>query len=496
VRWRLHRSERQRRHLEWLVAERTRDLATARDQAEAASRAKSAFLASMSHELRTPLNGVIGYAQLLQADHRLVSDQRERLRILHQSGEHLLRMINDVLDLAKIEAGKIELRPAPFPLAELLDDVAAAHAPAAAAKRLAFHRELAADLPAWVEGDAQKLRQILDNLLGNAVKFTASGSVTLRVTSVDGAGPAAPDEPAPGKVLEFSVCDTGPGIAASDRERLFQPFEQARATRPAAPGTGLGLAISRALVERMGGTLVLRSEPGAGSTFAFALALPVIAAPPGLAAAPIVTGYEGPRRRVLVVDDHAVNRSLLADLLSPLGFLCREAVSGEGALARLDAGEEPWPDLAIVDLRMDGMDGLELTRQLRRLPRGRELRVLLTSASVISFNPAEATAAGCDGFLPKPFRAADLIEKIGTLLALRWHGPAAPAVPNEATAPIPAAARATLRDALALGDLEAFRAALARVRGEHPSAAAHWDALDAAAAGFQLSRLRQLLDSP
>ncbi|MBL9202264.1 MAG: response regulator [Opitutaceae bacterium] len=503
VRWRLSHAERERRRLEALVAERTRDLATARDAAESASRAKSAFLAAMSHELRTPLNGVIGYAQLLQGDARLAADQRERIRIVHQSGEHLLRMINDVLDLAKIEAGKIELRPAPFALRELLDDLCAAHQNAAAAKRLAFHRELPADLPAWVEGDAQKLRQVLDNLIGNAVKFTSSGSVTLRVSQSAGsvAQLSTLNAQPQGEGLSFAVHDTGPGIAAADQARLFQPFEQARTARPNAPGTGLGLAISRALVARMGGTLALASEPGRGSVFSFSVTLPVHAGAPR-PETPAVAGYEGPRRRVLVVDDHAVNRSLLTDLLGPLGFVCDEADSGEAALARLTAAGGTWPDLAIVDLRMEGMDGLELTRRLRAQPRAAALRVLLTSASVISFDAAEARAAGCDDFLPKPFRTADLIEKLGALLALRWVPAAAtgsrqPFGSGASTrAPLPEAARAVLRDALAQGDLEAFRAALARVRAEHPADAARWDELDEAAAGFQLPRLRQLLDLP
>jgi signal transduction histidine kinase/CheY-like chemotaxis protein/ligand-binding sensor domain-containing protein len=513
VRWRLARGERERLGLEALVAARTHDLAIARDAAESANRAKSAFLASMSHELRTPLNGVLGYAQLLQNDARLAPDQRERLRIVHQSGEHLLHMINDVLDLAKIEAGKLELRPAPFALPELVHDVAAAHAPAAAAKRLALNCELAADLPAWIEGDAQKLRQVLDNFLGNAVKFTASGSVTLRVTTqVSSSELRVPgldhseletrnSEPSPsGSGVTFAVIDTGPGISAGDFSRLFQPFEQARATRPAAPGTGLGLAISRALVETMGGTLAVASEPAVGSTFSFTLVLHASPAPAATVARPAVTGYEGPRRRVLIVDDHAVNRSLLADLLTPLGFECGETDSGAAALARLSDGTEPWPDLAILDLRMDGMDGLELTRRLRALPRGGELRVVLTSASVLSFDAPEARSAGCDDFLPKPFRSADLIDKIGTLLALRWHE-VVPAKTNSvgpfaSAAPIPAEARAALREVLGQGDLDVFRAALARVRAAHPAAGAKWDALDEAAAGFQLSRLRQLLEMP
>jgi CheY-like chemotaxis protein/anti-sigma regulatory factor (Ser/Thr protein kinase) len=398
-------------------------------------------------------------------------------------------MINDVLDLAKIEAGKLEVRPAPFSLAELISDVGAAHLPAAAGKRLTYRAELAEDLPAWVEGDAQKLRQVLDNLIGNAVKFTARGGVTLRVgRSADAAG-----------ALQFVVIDTGVGIAAADQARLFQPFEQAQGTRPAAPGTGLGLAIARALVERMGGRLTVESSPGHGARFAFALQLPVVAAPAMAAGRPAVTGYEGPRRQVLIVDDHAVNRSLLTDLLAPLGFSCRTAPSGDAALADLQSGREPWPDLAIVDLRMDGIDGLELTRRLRALPAGGAVRVLLTSASVISFDPAEAQAAGCDDFLPKPFRTADLVERIGALLGLCWHEAAPAAVEPEAGAPagtarVPEAARAALREVLAQGDLEAFRTVLAQWRERSPAAAEAWAALDQAAAGFQLSRLRSLLD--
>jgi CheY-like chemotaxis protein len=249
----------------------------------------------------------------------------------------------------------------------------------------------------------------------------------------------------------------------------------------------------------MGGRLTVESSPGQGARFAFALQLPVVAAPAMAAGRPAVTGYEGPRRQVLIVDDHAVNRSLLTDLLAPLGFSCRTAPSGDAALADLQSGREPWPDLAIVDLRMDGIDGLELTRRLRALPAGGAVRVLLTSASVISFDPAEAQAAGCDDFLPKPFRTADLVERIGALLGLCWHEAAPAAVEPEAGAPagtarVPEAARAALREVLAQGDLEAFRTVLAQWRERSPAAAEAWAALDQAAAGFQLSRLRSLLD--
>jgi signal transduction histidine kinase/CheY-like chemotaxis protein len=497
IRWRLGHAEREQLRLEGLVVTRTAELATARDAAESASRAKSAFLASMSHELRTPLNGVLGYAQLLQGDRRLHPDQRERLRIVQHSGEHLLRMINDVLDLAKIEAGKFELRPAPFDLGDLVRDLAAAHAPAAAARRLAFTVELAPALPAWVEGDAQKLRQILDNLLGNAIKFTAAGRVTLRVAPIgSGAAPAAAPPPPNGSPITFAVVDTGPGITPADQQRLFHAFEQAGPGH--AHGTGLGLAISRALVGRFGGTLTLDSAPGRGSTFAFTLALPVM--PPGAtapAAGRHIVGYAGPPRRVLLVDDHAINRRLLAELLAPLGFDCSDFASPAAALTDLASGAEPWPDAVIVDLRMPAIDGLEFTRRLRALPRGPEAKILLTSASVIAFDPADAARAGCDDFLPKPFRTADLLEKLGRLLALAWReSDSTPPIPDPAAAgsPLPDPARTALRESLAAGDLEAFAAELDRQRAAHPAAAARLDELATAAAGFQLARLRQLLD--
>ena len=490
LRWRLGRARERQRELEALVATRTAELATARDQAEAASRAKSAFLAAMSHELRTPLNGVIGYAQVLQADARLAPDQQERLRVVQASGEHLLRMINDVLDLAKIEAGKLELRLAPLPLGDLIRDIVAAQAPAAAAKRLACTCEVAPGVPAWVTGDAQKLRQILDNLVGNAIKFTARGAVALRV------------QPAAGEPrIQFLVQDTGPGISADDQVNLFRPFEQARQARPEVPGAGLGLAISRALVERLGGVLALQSPPGQGCTFSFAVALP--AAAPELAGrpAPRVTGYEGPRRHVLIVDDNETNRRLLVDLLQPLGFECATLASGDDALAALAAPGAAWPDLAIIDVRMAGLDGLALTRRLRSLPPAAGLRVLLTSASVLTFDPAEGRRAGCDGFLAKPFRVDDLIEQLGRLLALQWceavvEAPRALPHPVSGRGPWPEAARSSLREVLAQGDLDEFRRQLAQVRVAHPEAEARWAELEAVAAAFELSRLRHLIEQP
>ena len=481
LRWRLGRAQREQRRLEALVVTRTSELATARDAAEAANRAKSAFLASMSHELRTPLNGVIGYSQVLQNDQRLAPDQQEQLRIVQSSGEHLLRMINEVLDLAKIEAGKVTLHPAPCALVDLLRDIAATHASTAAAKGVELKSELASNLPAWIECDAQKLRQILDNLLGNAVKFTSTGTITLQA------------RPTGGAQIEFRVRDTGPGITAPDQARLFQAFEQAHHLRPNAPGTGLGLAISRALVVRLGGDLTLTSTPGIGSNFSFTIPMPECAPPASAGEGQRLAGYEGEPRRILIIDDHDINRRLLIDLLTPLGFICSDFAVPRVALERLSSGDEPWPDAAIVDVRMAELDGLEFTRALRRLPRGPQLKVLLTSASVLSFNLEEGRRAGADDFIAKPFRAADLLDKVGQMLALQWrYSDSTPRIEStEPTQPLAESLRAELREQLAQGDLTAFRARLVELRTAQPAAAL--TALDEAAARFDLPRLRALL---
>lgn len=496
-RWRLGAIRRRNENLEALVSERTRELRTreeqlrvARDAAEAANRAKSAFLANMSHELRTPLNAVLGYAQLLRRSPQLPPESSRQIDIIHQSGEHLLQMINEVLDLAKVEAGKLELRPAPLVLPRFLAHFTEVFGLRAAQKGLAFNVRTAGPMPEAVEADEPRLRQVLYNLLGNALKFTERGHIELAVESLASGA------------LRFSVTDTGVGIPAGERSAIFGPFHQAP-TSPAlaAQGAGLGLAISQRLVRLMGGEIAVRSALGLGSTFEFTLPLAPVAAAATLSAGERgwPTGYGGARRRVLIVDDEAVNRELLRTLLAPLGFGLAEAADGVAALATLKS--ETF-DLVLLDLRLGPHDGLALARTLRAS--GASVKIVAVSASVFPDDRAQALTAGCDEFVAKPVDALKLFEAIGAQLGLEWtwrsgdsrSGFLLASLPEELPAdwPLPPRAWLVRLDSLAdLGDLPALREEISAARDAHAEAVRFLAGLDTLAGRALLPRLRRWL---
>ncbi len=415
---------RHREHLEELVRDRTTELQMAKDRAEVASQAKTDFLARMSHELRTPLNAIMGYAQILKMDRTLTERQLAGLSTIYGSGEHLLMLIVDILDLSQIEAGKTVLHETSVSLRSLvgmLEDIIRIKAEE---KQLQFVVECDDDLPASLMLDEKRLRQVLLNLLSNAVKFTHGGVVRLSLTQVG-------TDPSRGRArIRFDVQDSGVGIRPQDLQRIFEPFEQAGDSRSRAAGTGLGLAISRQLVRLMGGELRVHSEMGVGSVFSFELALPLAdtaTAEQGRAPLSAVKGYEGPRRRILIVDDVEANRVMLAELLGPLGFDTAQAIHGQDAL---DQVEVHCPDLVLMDLAMPVMDGLEATRRLRGMKAGQALPIIALSANASDEHRAQALAAGASLFMSKPFESPVLLANMGRCLSLSWvlHDPSAPKV--------------------------------------------------------------------
>ncbi len=468
--------------------EAARALREAKEAADAASRAKSYFLASVSHELRTPLNGILGYTQILRRDAALTDRQRSGVGVIHESAEHLLALINDVLDLSKIEAGRIDLHPADFDLAEFASAVERVFAPRAREHGILFEAALAADVPRRVHGDEQRLRQVVFNLVSNAVKFTRTGGVVFAVQRAE-----TGDD-----TIRFAVSDTGTGISAEDLGKLFEPFSQVgNRASAAASGTGLGLAISRSLVERMGSRLQVESQPGRGSRFWFEVRLPAAeTAPAVVRATRRLSGYEGPRRRILVVDDNAANRAVLIEMLAPLGFEMAEALDGLAALA---LAETFAPDLVLMDLRMPGgVDGLEATRRLRASPRGAAMRIAAVSASAYALDRSECFAAGCDEFLAKPFREEELFALIARLLDLTWTHAETPDSNSpfpfkQPLHPPPAAEAAALHDLAAKGDVVALRARAEALLAADPKYApfAH-NVLDLAAR-FKMKAVRQFV---
>lgn len=401
--------------LEQRVAERTAELSLAKEKAETANRAKSVFLANMSHELRTPLNAVLGFAQLMRGASDVSPRQVESLDIITRSGEHLLNLINNVLDISKIESGRVTLEESATDLHQLLQEMRSMMYVKAAEKGLDFVVEQSPDFPRNASVDAGKLRQVLINLIGNAIKYTKTGSVILHAGLAQSTSPQS-------ACVRFEVKDSGVGIRAADVERLFQPFVQLADQPEATAGTGLGLAICKQYVELMNGQLGVTSEPGRGSVFYFEIPVAVLPVEV-LSVAPHsghVIGLEAgqPRFRLLTVEDQLENRLLLSRLLEPLGFDLREASNGQEAV---EIFEQWHPDLIWMDVRMPVMDGSEATRRIKRTAAGARTRIIALTAHALEDERREILASGCDDFIRKPYREWEIFDALTRHLGVRFR---------------------------------------------------------------------------
>ncbi len=456
------------------------ELIAARVAAEDANHAKSQFLSSVSHELRTPLNGVLGYTQILLREGMQSDEQRRQLQAIESCGQHLLTLINDVLDLARIESGVLEVQPVRSNLFALLQSVSDIVRERCDAKALAFHLDVDPHVPIEIEIDETKLRQVLINLLSNAVKFTDHGFVRLTV------------KPSGARSLYFEVADTGVGVDAEQQRRLFQPFVQ---LGDGAGGSGLGLAISQRLCEALGSTLQVASEPGQGSRFFFLLAvtLPPVDAAPATVQPLVPQTVLAPAEplRIVVADDNVVNRQVLAGMLRSSSLEILEAENGAEAVALVREGGVA---LVLMDVRMPVMDGFEATRQIKGTPATASTAVIAVTASVLPGVIAEMQEAGCDDFIGKPVRSAELLEKIGNLLQIKLVAPrlAAASRWQAAAAALPVSCRERLVRAVTMGDLEGVRRGISELR-KHGTCAELIEYLGRLLDDFDLEALRHLV---
>ena len=487
------------------------ELIDARRAAEAASRAKGEFLANMSHELRTPLNAILGFVQLMQRSPSFPAEHQQNLHIISRSGENLLELINDILDMSRIEAGRVILEPVNFDLYAMLESILALFTLRTQKKGLAMQLECAPDVPQFIRTDERKLRQILINLLGNAIKFTEKGGVTVRVMVKDVDAPdmsaavVLPDAvPTNLCQLYFEVADTGVGIAPEELELLFKAFTQTASGRKAREGTGLGLPISRRFVQLLGGNLSAHSQVEQGATFSFDVQAERASADHVAASQPLrrVVGLapDQPEYRVLVADDRGENRLLIRELLASAGFAVREAANGQEAIAL----HQVWhPHLIFMDIRMPVMDGYAATRHIKATPEGKTTVIVALTASALEEDRTLSLAAGCDDYIRKPARDTEIFEALAQHLHVRYiYADYVPpdsklettdatfTLTTQALAALPAEWRAQMRAAAlrARGDLAHELAA--QIQAAHPAIAT---ALSQLIDEFQFHRIITLL---
>ena len=478
----------------------------ARSLAESANQAKTRYITTVSHELRTPLNSILGYAQLLEEDPSVPTHRRQAVRVIRRGGEHLLSLIEGTLDIARIEAGKLKLEQKPMRFADSVQEILHMFELQAAAKGIRFEREIAGLLPAVVRADEKRLRQILINVLGNAVKFTHTGGVVFRLAHVR-------------DMATFEIEDTGPGIPAAELERVFEPFARGSdAAAAVAGGTGLGLTIAKMLTDLMGGELVAQSPPprlatapgtvsgsalgeGAGTLFRIRLFLPELAGTAvERAVAPRArSGYLGARRTVLVVDNEEVDRALLATLLEPIGFVVEQAASGDAALARLRAGDAP--DAILLDLAMPGLDGWATARAVRDEGLAAGAPIAIVSGNAFDKGLDNDVGIAAADFILKPVRPGELLDWLGERLGLTWIDGAAPPPPAPAPPPVTPGewvlpAEAALRELdtlVALGWWRGIVRKLDDIEAAEPAAAAFVAHLRQLAQQFQLDAMTRII---
>jgi signal transduction histidine kinase len=460
-------------------------------RADAANRAKTRYITTVSHELRTPLNSILGYAQLLEDDPAMPAHRRHAVSVIRRGGDHLLGLIEGTLDLARIEAGKLRLDPKPVRFRESIEEIAGLFELQAVSKGIGFSFEPEGPLPEVVRADEKRLRQILINLLGNAVKFTSQGQVRFRLRHAR-------------EMALVEIIDSGPGMGEDELERVFEPFARGAAAgsaggSAAAGGTGLGLTISKMLTDLMGGEMRVASVPGEGSTFTLRLFLPELRAEvaQGMLAPRRRSGYAGPRRTILVVDNEEADRQLLADLLQPLGFVIEGAADGEAGLLR---AAELQPDAIFMDLAMPGIDGWETIRRLRasELPALTRVPVAVVSANAFDQGLDNDVGLPPADFLVKPVRLPTLLDWLGRRLDIDWLDddaplPAVPSAPAMPSTPVAREHLQALRDLVDLGYLRGIGHKLDEIEAAEPGCSSFVGRLRVMAREIQLDAMNRLL---